>query len=109
MMAARKAEQMGYYSAGGTGMVNYAPPGNLVMANQPAYSGGGSVTYTTRARHAQLARGAGPDEYPVYRRMNVGNVRALRRSMRRVQGFAKMAKKVISFTTHVKMKKRRRK
>ena len=102
--------RMGYYRAGGP------PPGNLVMANQPAYSGAlalspgqDAVTYTTRARHLQLARGAGPDEYPVYRRMNVGNVRALRRSMRRVQGFAKLAKRVITFTHHVKMKKRRRK
>jgi hypothetical protein len=101
--------RMGYYRAGGP------PPGNLVMADQPAYSGAlaiapqDSVTYTTRARHAQLARGLGPDEYYAPRRMNVGNVRALRRSMRRVQGFAKLAKKVITFTHHVKMKKRRRK
>jgi len=103
-------KMMGYYRAGGP------PPGNLVMANQPAYSGAlstyspqDSITYTTRARHLQLARGAGPDEYPAYRRMNVGNVRALRRSMRRVQGFAKLAKRVITFTHHVKMKKHRRK
>ena len=43
-----------------------------------------------------------------YRRMNVLNPRALRRSMRRVQGFAKFARKTISFTQRVKMKKRRR-
>lgn len=43
-----------------------------------------------------------------YRRMNVLNPRALRRSMRRVQGFAKFARKTISFTQRVKMKKRRK-
>lgn len=42
------------------------------------------------------------------RRMNVLNPRALRRSMRRVQGFAKFATKTISFTKRVRMKKRRR-
>lgn len=39
------------------------------------------------------------------RRMNVSNPRALRRSMRRVQGFEKLAKRTISFTRRVKMKK----
>jgi len=43
-----------------------------------------------------------------YRRMNPGNIRALRRSMRRVQSFAKLARKTISFTQRVKMKKGRR-
>jgi len=42
------------------------------------------------------------------RRMNVLNPRALRRGMRRVQGFAKFARKTISFTQRVKMKKRRK-
>jgi len=41
------------------------------------------------------------------RRMNVGNARALRRGMRRVQGFEKLARRTISFTRRVKMKKRR--
>ena len=39
------------------------------------------------------------------RRMNVANPKALRRSMRRVQGFEKLAKRTISFTRRVKMKK----
>ena len=42
------------------------------------------------------------------RRMRVTNVKALRRSMRRVQGFAKLARSTIQFTHHVKMKKHRR-
>jgi hypothetical protein len=42
-------------------------------------------------------------------RMNVCNVRALRRSMRRVTGFAREANKVMSFTKrhHIKKRKRR--
>jgi len=42
------------------------------------------------------------------RRMNIANPRALRRGMRRVQGFEKLARKTISFTRRVKMKKRSR-
>ncbi len=38
------------------------------------------------------------------RRMNIANPRALRRSMRRVQGFEKLAKRTIRFTRRVKMK-----
>jgi len=41
------------------------------------------------------------------RRMNVANPRALRRSMRRVQGFEKLARRTIQFTRRVKMKKGR--
>lgn len=39
-------------------------------------------------------------------RMNYTNVHALRRAMRRVTGFAKIAKATINFTQKVKMKKR---
>lgn len=49
---------------------------------------------------------------PTYHRkrphMQVTNTRALRRAMRRVEGFAKIAKKTISFTHRVKMKSKRR-
>ena len=38
------------------------------------------------------------------RRMNVANPRALRRSMRRVAGFEKLAKRTIRFTRRVKMR-----
>jgi len=41
------------------------------------------------------------------RRMNIANPRALRRAMRRVQGFEKLAKRTISFTRRVRMKKRK--
>ncbi len=43
-----------------------------------------------------------------HRRMHVTNVRALRRAMRRVQGFAHLAKKTIGFTRRVHMKRRRK-
>jgi hypothetical protein len=39
------------------------------------------------------------------RRMNIANPRALRRAMRRVQGFEKLAKRTISFTKRVRIKK----
>lgn len=42
------------------------------------------------------------------RRMNPLNPRALRRSMRRVQSFARFAQRTISFTKRVRMKRRRR-
>jgi hypothetical protein len=42
------------------------------------------------------------------RRMNMLNPRALRRSIRRVQGFSKFARKSFIFEKRVKMKKRRR-
>jgi len=41
------------------------------------------------------------------RRMNVANPRALRKAMRRVQGFEKLAKRTIQFTRRVKMKPRK--
>jgi hypothetical protein len=43
-----------------------------------------------------------------YRRTNVGNVKALRRAMRRVQGFAKLANSTMTFTRHHRIKKRKR-
>ena len=106
MMEARK---MGYYRAGGP------PPGNLVMmdAINPPATDSGAPYRITPGRMEQIRRGGGYLDAPYsgggYRRMNPGNVRALRRSMRRVQAFAKLAKKTISFTHHVRMKKHRRK
>ena len=67
----------------------------------------------TAAGAAGLAAGAAgvaaaDEERPRYRRMNVLNPRALRRSMRRVQGFARFASKTMQFTKRHKLKKRRR-
>jgi hypothetical protein len=52
----------------------------------------------------RVVRGIGGGDRPRRRRVNVGNVRALRRAMSRVQGFAKLAKATISFTKATKMK-----
>jgi len=40
------------------------------------------------------------------RSMNITNPKALRRAMRRVQGFEKLAKRTIQFTSRTKMRKR---
>lgn len=88
------------------------PPGSI----------GGAVTFPggTRVSIAGVIPHAGlPDHKPAgyhldkktqsrwvrNRRMNVANPRALRKAMRRVQGFEKLAKRTISFTRRVKMKK----
>lgn len=60
------------------------------------------------AAGAAGAAAAGEEGARRYRRMNVLNPYALRRSMRRVAGFAKFARKTMSFTKRYKMKKRRR-
>jgi len=43
-----------------------------------------------------------------YRHMNVANVRALRRAARRLEGFEKLAKKTLTLTARVHVKKKRR-
>jgi hypothetical protein len=43
-----------------------------------------------------------------YRHMNVANVKALRRSARRLEGFEKLARKTLTLTQRVHVKKRRR-
>lgn len=56
------------------------------------------------AAHAGAHGGGGGHR----RHMNVGNVHALRRSMRRVEGFAKLAHRTMSFIHHHKLKTRRK-
>ena len=48
---------------------------------------------------------SGPPRWVRNRRMNVANPRALRRSMRRVQGFEKLARRTITFTRRTRIKK----
>ncbi len=74
--------------------------GGRGTALSPAYAGGAvpSGYHFAKDGSGRLVRN---------RRMNVANPRALRRSMRRVQGFEKLARRTISFTRRVKMKKRR--
>ena len=65
--------------------------------------GGRGGTLIPRGYHLDKATGT---KLVRNRRMNIANPRALRRAMRRVQGFEKLAKRTISFTRRVKMKKR---
>ncbi|MEE8609056.1 MAG: hypothetical protein V3S55_15740 [Nitrospiraceae bacterium] len=90
------------------------PPGSI----------GGAVTFPGGARvsiagvlptHAGLLPGHTPAGFHLdkktrtrwvrNRRMNVANPRALRKAMRRVQGFEKLAKRTIQFTRRVRIKK----
>jgi hypothetical protein len=77
--------------------------------------GGGQVPGAMRGFHANksayITRGGGTSRWPASlqfhprgtvevrnRRMNVGNARALRRALHRVSGFARLARRVMSFT-----------
>lgn len=98
----RLAGKNGFKSAvsgalGGAGLQAVTKAGKKLA---PALLGGAGVT-------AGIAALTGAEK-PRRRRMNVTNPKALRRSMRRVEGFARIAKRTISFTKRVKMKKRRR-
>jgi len=75
-------------------------------ATGPGVLPGGGITGTGCPSGYHLDKATGT-KCVRNRRMNVANPRALRRSMRRVQGFEKLAKRTIQFTRRVKMKKRR--
>lgn len=99
-------QKMTPLTPGGRAMLAAGPPGGLPM-------GTGRVIGPTRAeagidgcppRGFHFAKD-GSGRVVRNRRMNIANPRALRRAMRRVQGFEKMAKRTISFTRRVKMKK----
>lgn len=68
----------------------------------------GGAVFEAGGRVARKVFGDDGPERKRRRSINVGNVRALRRAMSRVQGFAKLAKKTISFTKSTKMKSKRR-
>ncbi len=101
---------------GGTGLIQR---GGLAMQG-----GGGMALATLPGMHVRrlhpnrstyVTRGGGTSRWPVglqvhpkgteavpSRRMNVGNARALRRSLRRLRGFAKLARKVLVTARHFK-------
>ena len=65
-------------------------------------SGASSAVAAFRRRARARGMGSGPGydiEVPLHRRINVLNPKALRRAMRRVQGFEHFARKVV-FITH---------
>jgi len=89
---------------GGAGARGPSMPGFVMPTAGPEWSvGRGGEMIPPRGYH--LAKD-GSGRYVRNRRMNIANPRALRRAMRRVQGFEKLAKRTISFTRRTKMKKR---
>ena len=72
------------------------------------YAAGGNLSMMPSHNTTPPADTRGSSPRRAYRRMNPANVRALRRGMRRVQAFARLARGVMSFTHAHKMKKARR-
>ena len=97
----------------GLGPQSFLPPrvpgrGRLppFTATGPGVLPGGGITgYATPSGYHLAKDGSG--RLVRNRRMNIANPRALRRAMRRVQGFEKLARRTITFTRRVKMKKRK--
>jgi len=102
---------------GGTSIgLGYAPGGGAMVPGQgrlPPFTATGPGVLPGGGRGGAMVPSGyhfakdGSGKLVRNRRMNVANPRALRRSMRRVQGFEKLAKRTIQFTRRVKMKKRR--
>lgn len=121
--------QFGLINIGGTGtqggLLNIGgvggPPPAALMAGAPPTKGYhlNRSTYETRGGGTSRWGPAGNLQEHVKgtvlvrnRRMNVGNARALKRALRRASGFARLARRVMSFTHpragrgHFKFKKR---
>ena len=101
---------------GGTGLsLGYQPGGAIVpgRGRLPPFTAAGPGVLPAGGRGGQMIPSGyhfakdGSGRLVRNRRMNVANPRALRRSMRRVQGFEKLARRTITFTRRVKMKKRK--
>jgi len=97
----------------GLGPQAFLPPRTPGQGRLPPFTatgpgvlpGGGIQGYATPSGYHLAKDGSG--KLVRNRRMNIANPRALRRAMRRVQGFEKLARRTISFTRRVKMKKRK--
>ena len=90
----------GAYMPMGTGR-SLAPVGRQLPGKFPRgveYAGGACPTgyHLAKDGSGRMVRN---------RRMNIANPRALRRAMRRVQGFEKLAKRTITFTKRTRLKK----
>lgn len=79
--------------------------GNQVLRATGALPSISTLTTTKEGKPRKLRKDGKPYKRPT---MNPLNPRALRRGMKRVQRFAKIASRTISFTKRVRMKKRRR-
>jgi hypothetical protein len=99
---------LGYFPGGG-GLPGPLPPPEL--GQLPMVMGGRCMVKGTRAnKSTYITRGGGTSKWPRQlivhpkgtecvkpRRLNVANPRALRRAIRRAQGFSKLARRVMSF------------
>jgi len=93
----------------------FAPPPNIVpgQGRLPPFTATGPGVLPSGGRGGACAPTGyhfakdGSGRMVRNRRMNIANPRALRRAMRRVQGFEKLARRTISFTRRVKMKTRK--
>jgi hypothetical protein len=94
--------RIGGQAAKAAGKLAGHPITGAIAGGAAAGAVGGLITGGSRGR-------GGGGSYGSYRRMDVGNVKALRRSMRRVKGFAKLARQTIQFTKTTRMKTKRRK
>jgi len=102
---------------GGTSVgLGFAPGGGAIVPGRgrlPPFTATGPGVLPAGGRTGQMIPSGyhfakdGSGRLVRNRRMNVANPRALRRSMRRVQGFEKLARRTITFTRRVKMKKRK--
>ena len=91
---------------GGLAYYGSRPPGGLPMGTGRRLTGPvGAVSADGCPPRGYHFAKDGSGRVVRNRRMNIANPRALRRAMRRVQGFEKLAKRTISFTRRVKMKK----
>jgi len=95
---------MGYQPGGGGGGQGRLPP--FTAAGPGVLPGGGLPSAGMVPSGYHYAKD-GSGRIVRNRRMNVANPRALRRSMRRVQGFEKLARRTITFTRRTRMKKRK--
>jgi len=88
-------------------LTRFAPGRNLTIGQPPMFlpPGGAAQGGVMPAGFHQAKDGSG--RYVRNRRMNIANPRALRRAMRRVQGFEKLAKRTITFTRRTRLKKRK--
>lgn len=101
------SKKVDYYSTAGGGGAQVA--GAISPMHHPGYH---------LNKHGYFTKGGGTSHWPAKmqyhaagtvwvknRRMHVGNSRALRRSFRRVKGFARMASRTISFVKRHRLKK----
>ena len=100
----KRSDDMGYYRAGGDGLVLPDFTGGA-SSNVVPYRAASSAVDTSSWSGTSTMQGVHERRRP---RMHVTNVRALRRAMRRVTGFARVARKVMTFTSHHKLKGRRK-